>query len=514
MWFFGLLFGLLAVAWWWRKRRRFAAADELERDVVLYHWDKANAFTLKHLLDGGLCVTGRTGSGKTSSLLLLAKALLLRHVASFLILCAKPGESSEWIELLKQTGRSDDLLHFHAGGSLRLNMLDHEAKRSGPGAGQAQNLTRFIMDMRTAVFREAESTGGDSQQWIKQDERGIRNAIVLLLHAKIPVTPVAIQRVLLTAPQTAAEIQTPAWKEGYCNEVLSRAYAEPKSAVERHDYDQAATYLLQEWCSMGDRTRGSILTGIQSILGLMSSGLCHDLFFDRTNVSPEACLSEPKIVLIDVVPDEYGDLGLLANIGFKQIWQKAILRRRVETNTPPCIIWGDESSLWYSKSDVEFLSRCRQSRGAMVYLSQSLHAYKALLPGEKSDAMVNALLANFGHKLFFALGDYETAEWAADLCGKELQTFRGGSVQLGNPQPLELFGSETQSSGSFHEQYEYIVRPEAFMNNLRTGGMENQRRVDAILTRSGVPFSNGYNVLPVTFTQEAPSCVKNKKKAV
>jgi hypothetical protein len=92
---------------------------------------------------------------------------------------------------------------------------------------------------------------------------------------------------------------------------------------------------------------------------------------------------------------------------------------------------------------------------------------------------------------------------SSDLCGKELQTFRGGGVQLSNPQPFEMCGAETQSNGSFHEQYEYIVRPEAFMNNLRTGGPENSRRVDAILTRSGVPFSNGYNVLPVTFTQEA-----------
>jgi hypothetical protein len=237
----------------------------------------------------------------------------------------------------------------------------------------------------------------------------------------------------------------------------------------------------------------------------MSTGQCHDLFFDHTNISPEDCLRDGKIVLVDFPPDEYGDLGLLANIGLKQIWQKSILRRHVDAKTLPCVIWGDESSLWYAKSDAEFLSRCRQSRGAQIYLSQSLHAYKALLPGEKSDTLVNALMANFSHKLFFALGDYDTAEWAADLCGKELQTFRGGGVQLAPSQPFEMFPQSSQASGSFHEQYEYAVRPEAFMNNLRTGGLENGRRVDAILIRSGVPFRNGYNVLPVTFTQESRS---------
>lgn len=503
MWMIGCLLSLVIAAWWRRKSRRTVVENDANRNVTLYQWDKENSFTLKDLLDGGICATGRTGAGKTSSMLAIAKAWLAQRHGCIVILCAKPTEAADWLALLKKTNRLADLLHFHIGGPLRLNMLDYEARRAGPGAGQAQNLTRFIMEMRSAIFREAESTGGESQQWVRQDERGIFHAITLLLQAKTPVTPVSIQRLLLSAPHSATEIHTAEWKAGFCNQVLSTAYEQPKSAVERHDYDQAATYVAQEWSQMADRTRSSILTGIQSILGLMSSGVCHDLFFDQTNVSPEECLRDGKIVLVDFPPDEFGDLGLLANIGLKQIFQKAILRRRVDAKTLPCVMWGDESSLWYSKSDIEFLSRCRQSRGALVYLSQSLHAYKALLPGEKSDALVNSLMANFGHKLFFALGDYDTAEWAADLCGKELQTFRGGGVQLGQPQAFELFGPATQSSGSFHEQYEYIVRPEAFMNNLRTGGPEHGLKVDAMLTRSGVPFSNGYNVLPVTFTQEA-----------
>lgn len=478
-------------------------AESAADTEILWHWDNHNQYTVSHLLDGGLCAFGRTGAGKTSSLKHIARQILEYGNSSMLFLCAKPGDSEEIKALVRAAGREADLLHFHRHSALRFNMLNWEAGRRGTGAGQATNITRFIMELRGAIFREQEAPSGESLQWIKQDERGIYHAVVLLLQALQAVTPNAIQQILLTAPQNGRDIQSPAWKEGYCNRILSSAYEKQKDDVQQHDYEQAAAYFLQEWPAMADRTRGSILTGIQSILSLMNSGVCRELFFSVTNVTPGLCLSERKIVLVDFPPDEFGDLGLVANMGLKMCWQKAILRRQATAETPIAVIWGDESSLWFAKNDVDFLSRCRQSRGALVYLSQSMHAYKAVLPGDKSEALVNSLLANFSHKLCFALGDYETAEWAADLCGKELQTLMGGGTQQPQLQAWQWHAPDVQQSASFNEQYEYIARPEMFLNGLRTGGRENNLCVDAILVRSGLPFNTGYNVLPVTFQQEA-----------
>ncbi len=64
----------------------------------------------------------------------------------------------------------------------------------------------------------------------------------------------------------------------------------------------------------------------------------------------------------------------------------------------------------------------------MIYLTQSLASYRDVLPGQQADASIKALLANFTTKFFFALGDYETAEWAANLVGHELKTTVGTSL--------------------------------------------------------------------------------------
>ncbi|HWL28814.1 MAG TPA: hypothetical protein VNQ97_07880, partial [Burkholderiaceae bacterium] len=47
------------------RKQSSASTDTL--DHVLLHWDEDNAFTVRDLLNGGCCILGRTGSGKTSS---------------------------------------------------------------------------------------------------------------------------------------------------------------------------------------------------------------------------------------------------------------------------------------------------------------------------------------------------------------------------------------------------------------------------------------------------------------
>jgi hypothetical protein len=137
----------------------------------------------------------------------------------------------------------------------------------------------------------------------------------------------------------------------------------------------------------------------------------------------------------------------------------------------------------------------------MVYLTQSLASYREMIPDDKSDAVVNSMLANFSTKAFFALGDHDTAEWAANIVGKELQTFHGGSIGEGAFEPFSLAPQQRNFNSSFNSSYEYLLQPGQFMNGLRTGAKENRYQVDAILVRSGVCFSNGLPVMQVTFDQ-------------
>jgi hypothetical protein len=73
-----------------RATRPRPVADGLDR--VLLHWDEDNAFTLRDLLNGGVAIFGRTGSGKTSSSgKALAHAIVSLPGSGGLIIAAKPG---------------------------------------------------------------------------------------------------------------------------------------------------------------------------------------------------------------------------------------------------------------------------------------------------------------------------------------------------------------------------------------------------------------------------------------
>jgi hypothetical protein len=137
----------------------------------------------------------------------------------------------------------------------------------------------------------------------------------------------------------------------------------------------------------------------------------------------------------------------------------------------------------------------------MVYLTQSLHSYYSMLKGEAGRHQADALLSNFHHKLFHALGDVQTAEWAASLIGRSLQTFIGGSSQ-GEVDMFDTMFGRTNYSGNFSEHWEQIVQNNAFLSGLRTGGPANRFLADAILIRSGEPFSSGASYLPCTFSQK------------
>lgn len=137
----------------------------------------------------------------------------------------------------------------------------------------------------------------------------------------------------------------------------------------------------------------------------------------------------------------------------------------------------------------------------MLFLTQSRHSDYSSLKGESGRHQADALLTNFHHKLFHALGDAETAEWASGLIGKELRTFIGGSMAPQESLFDKLMG-QSKYTGSFNQQYEKVLQDNAFLNGLRTGGKANGLLADCIVIRSGEPFSTGQNWLWTTFSQE------------
>jgi hypothetical protein len=478
---------------WPRRKKAEAKTDWL--DQVLFRWDDANTLTIRNLLAGGIHVFGRTDGGKTSSMKQVARAILECKDSSLLVLCSKRGEYREWLGLVTKAKRDDDVILVDPKKEWRFNMIGY----FGESKAGAEAIVRFIMEMKSAIFRENQASGGESAVWRKYDETAIRNCVVALMCAKEEVTSVNLHRMIVTAPVSPSELESERWQEDYCNEILKRGFDAEKTPMQQMDFEQSMDYLLRVWPGMGDRTRGSVLMGVAGTLSAMNIGMAREMFASATNITPKAAIEGRKIVIVNMPPDEWGDVGLLANIGWKYHWQKEVLKREVSEESPVAGIWGDESSLWVSDFDSDFVSRCRSYRGFQVYICQSIANYEKTLPSDKAEAIVESLVSNFSHKVFFALGSAKDAEYAADLCGKHLEVLAGGSVQHA---PWSMFeGGGEHHSSSFHEQYEYLVRPEDFMVGLRTGSPANNYMVDAIVVRSGKPFASGYPMVQVSFDQ-------------
>lgn len=484
-----------------RRRKALNAAGKSARDAlsqVLLWWSKSDPFTLRDLLNGGVAIFGRTGSGKTSS---SGKALangIVRHVGSGgLILAAKPEDRQMWERIFKAAGRSHDLLVFSPEHPLRFNFLDWELRTGG---GHTRNITKCITVIGETL-RSSDTTAGENADfWQAEQQRMIHNAVEVVKLATGRVGAPELHTFITTAAMHPSVIGTEDWQAKFHNRCLKTAYECDKTPTEQHDFDMARDYWLSEFPNMADKTRSSIMTGVMGILHTFNTGVVRELVSTTTNVTP-AEMFRGRWVLVDMSPAEYGDIGNFVAAGWKYLVQKMVLRRHATENSNPVCIWVDEAQMFVNSHDAHFLAQCRSHRGCMVFLTQSLHSYFSALKGETGKHQAEALLTNFHHKVFHALGDEQTAQWASALIGKTLTTFAGGSMAPQDSVMDELCG-RGRFTGSFSQHYEKILQDNVFLNGLRTGGKHAGLVCDAIVIRSGEPFASGQNWLMTSFSQK------------
>ena len=180
--------------------------------------------------------------------------------------------------------------------------------------------------------------------------------------------------------------------------------------------------------------------------------------------------------------------------------QRHIQRRHATRDTPIIALWIDEYQNHITDFDPAFLAECRSHHGCMVVLTQSLHSFISSMKGaHDAEHKAEALLTNFGTKIFHQLGDEKTAQWASGLVGKSLQTFVGGSMQPIGDLWQEITGRQ-KATTSTSERYENILQNNAFFG-LKTGGVANGLIAEAIVVR-GEPFADGRQWKLVGFSQE------------
>ncbi|HTU92797.1 MAG TPA: hypothetical protein VMF69_22135, partial [Gemmataceae bacterium] len=286
---------VLCIVWSWWKGRKAKMAGAVsgvvggfvnhsgERGLLsqaVYWWSRYDPLRVVDLLRS-LIIIGASGSGKTSgSGFQLAKAMVgMGRKIALCILSSKPEDRGFWVKVFGR--RRKDLLIFGPTSPLRFNLIDF-LQQSG---ADTREITQAIMTVGEIVRQNG--GGRDNEPfWRQQYERMIFCAVEVLRLALGRVTAPDVQKFISDAAQTPDMMREEIWQKGYHNRCLEAAYNNPKTALDRHNFELALDYYHNQFPTMSDRTRSSILAGVMGILHVFNTGIVRELVSTTTNISP------------------------------------------------------------------------------------------------------------------------------------------------------------------------------------------------------------------------------------
>lgn len=487
-------------------------------DTALLTLNGKDRFTLRDSFNG-IHVFGAIGSGKTSGAGRAIAGAYLRAGYGGLVLCAKPEEVDLWKSYCREHGREADTIIFDK--SRHFNFLSYIfAMKGAEGANAA---TDTLMKILKAADHAAGQGGGreGEQFWIKTTREMILNAITVLYSAIGIVTMEGIVQLVTSMPTAtpASEEARSRLVSNYALERLTRLKNNPVHPLPAHSLKRVRNYWLRQFVNMPEKTRGSIVTSVCAELNRFTDGILRECFTTSTDIVPELVFSG-SVIIMAFPALTYQEEGIVAQQLFKLMFQRAVEARNglaSEFRERPLFLYADEAQYFVSTYDDSFLSTCRGSKCATVYLTQSLPTYVAQLGKDKEDA-VDGFVGKFNTKVFHLNACPKTNRYAAELIGKGLklhktssrtvtsgvQTNRGGSQSSLN-HGYNLSEGSNETSGA-NEQLGYFLEPNYFATSLKTGAPINNFRVTAVWFKAGGNFSEpipetNSNTLLVTFSQ-------------
>lgn len=480
-----------------RSVQRIERQPNASLDVGLMDWNQHDKMRRRDVLNGGVLIMGRPGSGKTSaSGRVIARAIASDPLSTFLILSAKPEDKKMWQRIFTEKKR--ELLVFEPGGNLRCDMIDF-VQRMG---GDTREVVSFITTATEVLRGESNQGGGEYGSFFQDEERRyLHHAVEILRQGGGPVSAPALQRFVSGSALSREQLNSVQWRDGFHNSCLRAAVKRQKTPREQHDLEMANNAWIHEWPVMAQRTRSCVLAGMLNKLFYFNSGVARELIASGTNCSPLDMLYGGKSILVNCPSCEHGDTGALISSCWKYLTQKVVLAREFKPGSLYNIIWADEAWQVTTSFDQHYAATSRSHGGAMVYLAQSRDSFYSALRGEDGKNYANALLGMFHHKIFHALGSPDDAEYASSLLGQQRELFVSGGTQP-YQDVFDGFLGNGQFTASTSEQYQPILQPRVFLSDLRTGGPANNHLADAIVVRTGEPFKyTAQNFIYATFSQ-------------
>lgn len=475
--------------------------------TVLVEWGGGahpgvGGFTIADAL-AGVCVTGGTGSGKTSGPGTRLALAYLRAGFGGLVLCAKKDERYHFEELARRTGRSADVMIFDAAGDTCFNFLEWEAEHAGAGAGLTINIVALLDEIAGALARGAGSAEGGvgDRFWADALHHLNLNLVDLPLFAGLPVSLPLLRAIVNSAPYSREEAQDRRWlaSDTPCARILREAselIGDDKTA--REDFSECHAYWTQEFPTLSERTRSVITLMFSMLARPFVTRPLRRLFSEKTTIRPELTF-DGKIIIVDLPVQEYRLAGRIAQLAWKHCFQMAVLRRvpphSRDSYLRPVFLWADEAqNFLVGEADTAYQAVARSSGGCSVFLFQNREILLSMLGNV---ATVDSLLGNLQTKFFCQNSSPDTNQWASELLGARFTTIM--ATTFGRSGQLGLYGGDHRSANvQRSEDRRHFVEPARF-TTLKRGGAEANFEVESIVYAGGKLFE-GEGREPVPYT--------------
>ncbi|MFO0831532.1 MAG: type IV secretory system conjugative DNA transfer family protein [Phycisphaerales bacterium] len=482
---------------WPFKRKRVKKSSRWDLSAELLQWTAGAPFTIGDACQG-TCILGSTGSGKSSGSFATILDSYLRAGFGGVFFTVKPEDTLQYIKLVKQAGRLDDLLIFSPEHTIRYGFIAEELRRGPEGAGTVENLASLILTVVELLERSKERGGGGEQFFKLESTRLLRNAILVLVLAKGTFTMADLHQLIVSAPQSLDELQSEVWQRSFCCECIRAAEKAPQSESMRADLNLAVTYFAREWPSLASRTRSSVQVTLTSATDLLSRGLVRDMLSAPSSNVSASMLHDGAILIVSFPVLRYALVGQLIQVILKFVLQREHARRDVTANPRPTFMAADEAQLLWVDADQQFQGITRSTRTAVVYATQSISTMLEAF-GPDSDNKVHSLLGNLQLRIAHQQTDIRTVEYMQNLIGRSRRFMLSGNSSGDGDWMAPLFGERSGSSAGFSEQYEFELEARD-LNSLAKGGPPLWT-TEAVVYQGGKVFPNGRTWLRTAFRQ-------------
>lgn len=430
----------------------------------------------------GTIIFGGTGSGKTSGSGQYLSLALLREGFGGLVLTAKPDEVDLWKRWMKWVGREDEPIIFSIENQSRFNFLQFERDRLNDPVSEVDRLVKLLVNV--VEVSDPNAFKGNDSFWRRELEKFVGAAIEVILAAGLPLDIATIHDVINSVPLFPSQITDVAWREtSVCFTVCEQAAGQADLSIE-FDVRQSIEVLTTQAAQMDERTRGNVQSTCSGILRPLSRGPFKTMFSGDSTFTPSDT-HYGWVVILDLPVKRFGDVGRLAQVIIKMLWQRATESRGDAGR--PVFLWADEAQYFLTPEDASYQQTARSSRASTVYLTQNLPSIiNSLGGGPEAENAAHSILGNLNTKIFHANSDTKTNEWAENLFSKSWAWHTSTSSQGNQDYPNKPWQSGTVSrSQSLDPQ----VLAASFLD-LMNGGSRNKKVVEAIVFSSGRRWNN------------------------